>query len=151
MTAAEKYDALLARICDLGSVLVAYSGGVDSTLLAFAAHAELGENAAAILASSATYPEAEIAGARKLSAQLGFRLLEVGLHRGQLLLVVVRGCLGLLQVGVRGVVLFHRRFHLGVQSVDLLTQSVGLGLGRVDGGSLRPGDTCYHQGHDCTS
>ena len=75
--AAEKYDALLARVEELGSMLVAYSGGIDSTLLAFASHAVLGDRCAAVLASSDMYPEGEVAAARALAEQLGFRLLEV--------------------------------------------------------------------------
>ena len=57
--------------------MVAYSGGVDSTLLAVAAHAVLGEKCVAALATSDTYPESEILQARQLAHELGLRLLEV--------------------------------------------------------------------------
>ena len=77
MSAAEKYEALLERLLNLESVLVAYSGGIDSTLLAFAAHAVLGDSCRAVLATSDTYPERECVAARELAARLGFKLLEV--------------------------------------------------------------------------
>ncbi|NTW28594.1 MAG: ATP-dependent sacrificial sulfur transferase LarE [Coriobacteriia bacterium] len=77
MTIEKKYEALLARLLEFESVLVAYSGGIDSTLVAFGAHAVLGDRCRAVLGSSDTYPDSEISAARELAGRLGFRLIEV--------------------------------------------------------------------------
>src|SRR5580698_10865962 len=54
---------LHATLQDLGSVLVAYSGGTDSAYLAYAAYLALGGNMQAVIADSPSLPRAELAAA----------------------------------------------------------------------------------------
>ena len=72
-----KVEGARAILRGLSSVLVAYSGGVDSSLLLRLALDELGEHAVAVLASSPAYPESEQEEARVLARQIGARLVEV--------------------------------------------------------------------------
>jgi uncharacterized protein len=79
-----KLESARAIVRDLSSVLVAYSGGVDSSLLLKLALDELGERAVAVLASSPAYPESEQDEARTLARRLGARLVEVATNEVEL-------------------------------------------------------------------
>ncbi len=69
---------MIALIQVRGRVLTAYSGGVDSTLVAAAARRALGRaNAPAAIGDSASLPRAELEQARQLAKDLDIELIEV--------------------------------------------------------------------------
>src|SRR5213592_3887840 len=79
-----KLDRARAIVRDLDSVLVAFSGGVDSTLLLKLALDQLADRAVAVLASSPAYPESGQKEARAMARSLGARLVEVDTHELEL-------------------------------------------------------------------
>lgn len=70
-TTQEKYQALQIYLRELGSVAIAFSGGVDSSFLLRVAHDVLGDKAIAVTASSCSFPERELREARAFCQQYG--------------------------------------------------------------------------------
>jgi pyridinium-3,5-biscarboxylic acid mononucleotide sulfurtransferase len=69
----EKERALRDTLSALGSVVVAYSGGVDSAYLAWVANDTLGDRAVAVTADSPSYPERHRQMATRIAEQFGLR------------------------------------------------------------------------------
>ncbi|HQE93513.1 MAG TPA: ATP-dependent sacrificial sulfur transferase LarE [Anaerolineae bacterium] len=76
----DKVERVKQILLDMESVLVAYSGGVDSTLLLKLAHTVLGERALAVTAVSPTLPDDELAEAKAIARQIGARHAVLAKH-----------------------------------------------------------------------
>lgn len=77
MNVDEKLARLKEILLEVGSVVIAYSGGLDSTFLATIANDVLGQNALIVTAHSPTYTREELDKARAIAKELGFRYLEI--------------------------------------------------------------------------
>ncbi|PSQ47324.1 alpha hydrolase, partial [Halobacteriales archaeon SW_7_65_23] len=68
-----KLRAARADLAERDGVLVAFSGGVDSSVVAALAHDALGEDAVACTAKSETLPAAELEDATRVADEIGIR------------------------------------------------------------------------------
>jgi uncharacterized protein (TIGR00268 family) len=69
----EKVDAARSALAARDGVVVAFSGGVDSSVVAALAHDALGEDAVACTARSETLPASELEAARRVADEIGIR------------------------------------------------------------------------------
>ena len=69
----EKLNHLRTLLTDMGSVVVAYSGGIDSTFVLKVAHEQLHDKAVGITAVSPTFPSIELEAATRVAREIGAR------------------------------------------------------------------------------
>ena len=77
----EKYQKLKEVLTGMGSVLVAFSGGTDSSLVLKVAHDMLGDKAVAMTAVSASLPASERLEAVQVARQIGAQHILVEFRR----------------------------------------------------------------------
>ena len=128
-----KEAGLLARLAACESVVVAYSGGVDSAYLAWAAHRALGARALAVTAISPSYPRShrEIAG--RVAREIGFAHEWIDSHEHESADYARNAP--------------DRCYHCKTELFDLLDdlrakrgfEAVAYGINRDDTGDFRPG------------
>lgn len=80
MELSDKRLRLEARLAELGSVIVAYSGGIDSAYLAYAAHQVLGARMVAMLADSASLARSQHEDAVRFVEENGIPFQAVATH-----------------------------------------------------------------------
>jgi len=80
METKEKLNNLRAFIKKLNNAIIAYSGGIDSTLVARICRDELGEKAIAVTATSPSYPKYELEQAKKIAKKIGIEHLIIETH-----------------------------------------------------------------------
>ncbi len=72
-----KVDLIKESISDMGKVIIAFSGGVDSTLLAALAYDVLGNNAIAVTLDTPVIPRSELEEAKRVACEIGIEHLVV--------------------------------------------------------------------------